>query len=205
MGSHGRVMTFGSVFQTEWNVFEITELPTGVWTENYKNRLMNMSVGTNKNIEDYENHSSDDRVKFIVKLNRAQVRKGMKIGFYEYFSLMRPITYAETMVLFDAENNLKVYESTGKIAKDHFDIRLQNYVERKKFQLMKMKAKMEFISNRTRFILDIIENNIRISNRTKNEIIGDIINGGYKPDPIKVWKKKLSEENQYFRSTNQFR
>lgn len=103
---------------------EITELPPGVWTEVYKDKLMkwcgeadDKGKPTPKLIEDFENHSSHNRVKFIVKLSPGQMRDARKQGFHDYFGLTKTLTYANTMTLFDRYGKLKVYSSTKDIFK----------------------------------------------------------------------------------------
>jgi hypothetical protein len=119
-----RCMSFGECAILDEDSIEITELPPTIWTDEYKNKLMAMCGGNDDKgkplpvlIEDYENHSSHDRVKFIVKLSPAQMIKARKDGYHNYFNLTKSITYANTMTFFDALGKLTCYKSTTAIAK----------------------------------------------------------------------------------------
>jgi len=74
MGKAGQVACFGEVRMITRREYEITELPPGVWTQTYKERLMNM-VKTKK-IEEFESYSSHDRIKIVVRLTKPQARVG---------------------------------------------------------------------------------------------------------------------------------
>ena len=47
----------------------ITELPIGKWTHDFKEFIEKVIQMDDSWILDYENHSTDDKVKFIVKVN----------------------------------------------------------------------------------------------------------------------------------------
>ena len=47
---------------------EITELPVGKWTHDFKEYIENILKEENPWILDYENHSTDEKVKFSVKV-----------------------------------------------------------------------------------------------------------------------------------------
>lgn len=196
---HGRTLSFGELTMINKFTFEVTELPPRVSTDKYKEQLITMSSGANPSIADYENYSSHDRIKFIIRLSNDQSKKAHKMGLYEYFRLVSPITYATNMVLFDGHHRLRVYKSTMEIAKDHFDVRLLKYEERREFLLSQMAAKMAFISNRTRFIIEINNKKLDVLNKTKSEVVTNLKANGYISDPVRAWKVQISKEKEYFR------
>ncbi|XP_031358204.1 DNA topoisomerase 2-like isoform X2 [Photinus pyralis] len=65
-----RYVTSGEVAVTGPNTIEITELPIGTWTDNYKEHvlepLLNGSEKTPKILENYKEYNTDTTVKFVV-------------------------------------------------------------------------------------------------------------------------------------------
>lgn len=196
-----RAVSFGEIALLESDVVEITELPPQVWTDDFKQKLMKMQGGTDdkgkelpKLIEDFDNNSSHDRVKFIVTLSPTQMREARKQGLHEYFGLVKSMCYTNTMVLFNHAGKLTVYSDTKDIVKDHYALRKHYYVKRHAFLLDKMEARVQFITNRARFILENIEKKITVMNVKRKAIEAKLKERGYASDPVKAWEKKVKKE-----------
>jgi len=108
------------------------------------------------------------------------------------------MNYANTMVLFDEHGVLRVYKSTTEITKEHFNTRMKLYVERREHLLSEMKAHQKHISNRARFISEMVTKKIEIFNIPKKDVIEKLKSGHYASDPIKAWKFELGKNNEYF-------
>jgi len=122
------------------------------------------------------------------------MREARKQGLHEYFGLVKPMCYTNTMVLFNHAGKLTVYNDTKDIFKDHYDLRKTYYVKRHSFLLDKMEARVQFITNRARFILENIEKKITVMNVKRKEIEAKLKERGYASDPVKAWERKVKKE-----------
>ena len=72
--------------------------------------------------------------------------------------------------LYDENRNLVTFKSVNDILKNYYKVRLDYYQKRKDYILNKMKSEVELISLKVKFILDIINNKIKVNNKSKKEI-----------------------------------
>jgi len=173
------------------NTIEITELPIGRWTEDYKEILNKMVIersGKNEGkgiIIDYENQSTDSTVyfKIYVKhgyLSSAQwsesdidkVEKDFKLTTTKYTSLTNIHLYNET-------NTIKKYDDIESIIREYCRVRLVLYGKRKTHQLQNLDHDIRVISAKCKFILEIIEGTLIIQKRTKADIIQQLDSKDY--------------------------
>ena len=63
------------------NILEITELPLGSWTDNYKEFLDELMTKNNL-IKNYKNNSNKDNVKFAILINNSNDLTKMDMGAY---------------------------------------------------------------------------------------------------------------------------
>merc|ERR1712048_419602 len=104
------------------------------------------------------------------------------------------MTYTNTMVLFDEFGKLQVYKNTSDVAKNHFKVRQQKYVERHALLLAKYAAESSRASNRARFICETIDKKISIMDLKKKQCINLLAAKGYDSDPVKAWAAKMKRE-----------
>ncbi|KAI6196057.1 DNA topoisomerase 2 [Aphelenchoides besseyi] len=189
----GKYLTIGEVGILGKDTLEITELPIKTWTSNYKSSLLNpMLEGTSKvaaTISDFSEYHTEDTVKFVVKMEPAQLRAYEAKGLHESFKLISSIN-TTSMVLFDANGCLKRYDSPEQICLEFFDVRKQKYIERKAFLEGMLTAQSERLSEQARFILMKIENKIHVENKRRAAIIEQLVQHNFKPDPVKKWKEE---------------
>jgi hypothetical protein len=70
--------------------------------------------------------------------------------------------------------NLKIFEKVEDIVTHFVDVRVGFYIKRKKFIIDKLNRELTLITGKARFIRDIIEGQLVISNVPKNEIIQNL-------------------------------
>ncbi|KAI6196197.1 DNA topoisomerase 2 [Aphelenchoides besseyi] len=188
-----KYLTIGEVGILGSDTLEITELPIKTWTSNYKSSLLNpMLEGTSKvaaTISDFSEYHTEDTVKFVVKMEPAQLRAYESKGLHESFKLISSIN-TTSMVLFDANGCLKKYNTPEQICREFFEVRKQKYIERKAFLEGMLTAQSERLSEQARFILMKIENKIHVENKRRAAIIEQLIQHNFKPDPVKKWKEE---------------
>ena len=72
--------------------------------------------------------------------------------------------------LYNKNGTIKKYENIDEIIDEFYTFRLESYVERKKFIQDKMESELELLSYKVKFILAVIEKDIKINNKTKDKI-----------------------------------
>jgi DNA topoisomerase-2 len=182
-------------------MLEITELPIKMWTQTYKEILTVMLEGTNDKpqmISDFKEYHTDETVRFEVRLAQDKLRQYEREGLHKVFKLQAVIN-TSSMVLFDADGCLRRYNTPEEICKEFFETRKSLYVTRKAFLDGMLNAQSDQLSEKARFIMMKINNQIQIENKRKTAIVEQLIEKGFKPDPVKVWheeqKKKELEKS----------
>jgi len=149
------------------NTLEITELPIGSWTENYKEYLEDKITKNNIYLKSFESHYTAKNVKFILKLNDIEDKE---IIIDEFNLSSSKNLSLNNLHLFTAKGNIKKYLNISQILIEWFKFRIYKYHNRKEKQLNKMKDEYLIISNKIRFIIDVIEGHILIMNKKLKEI-----------------------------------
>ena len=143
---------------------EITELPVGTWTENYKEYLEELILNNNKYLKSFENHYTAKNIKFILKLNDAS-KKDLETNLLTEFNLTSSKNLSlNNMHLFSEKGCIKKYNTTTEIIKEWAEIRINKYYERKERQLQILTEEFNILSAKIKFIIDIISGNIIIMN-----------------------------------------
>ncbi|XP_045117952.1 DNA topoisomerase 2-alpha-like isoform X2 [Portunus trituberculatus] len=183
---HGEIADLGN------NKLEITELPLRVWTQVYKESVMEpLFVGSDKApaiITDYKEYHTDTTVRFVVNMTEDKFQKALADGMHKVFKLQGSLT-TSTMVLFDHNGVLRKYETVDQILREFFDLRLQYYEKRKAYLVGFLEAEACKLSNQARFILEKCDGSLVIENKKKKDTIAELQRKGYDSDPLKAWKK----------------
>jgi DNA topoisomerase II len=169
---------------------EITELPIGRWTEDYKSILDKLTIERGDKsskgiILDYENQSTDKTVYFKVHLKPGylstaqwsesdidRIEKDFKLTTTKYTSLTN-------IHLYNSNNTITKYNTIEEIIREYCKVRLNLYEKRKIYQLDKLENSIKVISAKCKFILSIIEGSIIIQKRTKQDIQKQLEDGKY--------------------------
>lgn len=141
----------------------ITELPIGMWTDNYKEYLEDLLE--NKQIKSLKNHSTADKVHFDIthcedgiKPNNTSLRLVSKISM-------------NNMVLFSSENKIKKYVHIDSIMDEFCGVRYNYYIKRKQNLLDKLAKELKEVSNKYRFLKDIMDKKLVIYNVPQSEVL----------------------------------
>ena len=195
-----RIMTSGEIALIGDNSIEITELPIGCWTQNYKESVLQVMVDGQEKIPaciaDYREYHTDTTVRFVVKMTPEQLKEATKVGLHKFFKLQKSLS-TNSMVLFDENGCLKRYESPVEILKEFFTLRLKYYEKRKNYLEGALLAESLKLDNIARFIMEKIEGKIKVENLKKAEIVQILRKAKYDPDPINKWKKRIQRELGY--------
>jgi DNA topoisomerase-2 len=144
---------------------EITELPIGSWTEDYKEFLENMITGGLNNLKYIENHYTSKNVKFILHFN-GNVRETLEDKFEQLFKISSSKNLSINNIhLFNKSGAIQKYDNTTDIIKEWAKIRVLKYFERKAYQIKILEKDYLILSAKIRFIIDVISGNIQIMNK----------------------------------------
>jgi DNA gyrase/topoisomerase IV subunit B len=169
------------------NKIEITELPIGTWTQDYKEYLEtlidNKSKDTKAIVKDYDDLSTESDVNFLVEFypgvlkNLIQNVKDIsgncteKVTELEKLLKLCTTHSINNMHLFDHNEHLQKYDSASDIVEAYYPIRYEYYVTRKENQLDVLKRELTILSNRARFILETLDNKIDLRKKSDEVII----------------------------------
>jgi DNA topoisomerase-2 len=200
-----RVITSGTVSIIGEHSVEITELPINTWTQAFKEKILEGYLhGEDKKepvIADYREYHTDTTVRFVVKFSAEQFKSAEKMGFHKFFNLQKSIS-TNNMVLFDEKGCLKRYDSIQAILGEFYSVRSRFYVKRKSYMEGILGAESLKLDNIARFIIEKIENKIKVENLKKADICRMLKERKYDADPVVIWKAKITKELGYQNSDN---
>jgi len=167
------------------NIIRITELPVGMATSKMIETLKNISDSTLKDksgkaipivVKDYKENNTDTQVDIVIefipgeitKLESSLDKNGIN-GLEKCLKLTKTIS-TNNMYLFDAQCKLKKYLKIENIIDDYYSKRLDMYQKRKDYLLNEMEKELLLLSNRARYILEILEGKMDLRKKTKDEI-----------------------------------
>lgn len=199
--SEQRFISVGCCSILENNKLEISELPIGTWTQNYKENLLEPLLhGSDKQkqvISDYKEYNTDTTVRFVVTFVSGEFEKlyAEDGGFHRVFKLTSSISLS-TMHAFDDKCCLRRFDSAIQILKEFYPLRLSFYGKRKTYLEGMLQAECDKLSNQARFIVEKCDRTLVVENKKRKVICDELIKRGYAPDPIAEWKKRVNMEDQ---------
>lgn len=154
---------------------KVTEIPPSFTYEKYE-ELLN-SLVEKKIIVDYEDNSSD-KIEYILKFQRSILKD--YISKDKLDTLLKIHSQeTENLTTIDENGKLKIFDKAEDIVTHFVDVRLGYYDKRKEYLLNKLKRELLIISNRARFIKDIIDENLKINNIPKDTIVNYLSDNNY--------------------------
>jgi DNA topoisomerase-2 len=196
------------------HTIEITELPLGKWTDDYKKFLDTLLAedprekkkkeGTKPKakpfIVDYINHSSDTTVHFTITVPNGfiEARQWSEDTHIDGIEAFFKLTTSKGLSL----KNIHLYNEKQQICKYHdihaimdafYEERHALYVKRKAYQLGEYEVLLAILGAKIRFIREVMEETILIYRQKKDVIIQSLVQGNYP----KVKDKHLHAEGSY--------
>ena len=151
----------------------ITELPIGKWTNDFKEYIENILQLDDPWILDYENHSTDKTVKFVLKLSDETLfdNQYKTNNIIEEKLKLTSNKNISNLHLYSKDGNIKKYETIYQILDDHYYVRLNMYQARKDYQLDKLDNEIRHYEAKMRFIEYVIEEKVKVYKQSKLKII----------------------------------
>ncbi|MCJ1284626.1 DNA topoisomerase 2 [Xylographa opegraphella] len=184
----------GIVKQTGDTEVEITELPIRVWTQDFKDKLVE-TIKAEKGpswIKEYDDYNTHKNVHFVIRLEEKFMKAAIDEGLEEKFKLTKSIA-TSNLVAFDAEGRITKYATVEDILKEFFALRIKFYEKRKEYQLSEFNKELEKLTNQARFIQMIIDGKLVVSKKKKKALVVELKQKGFKAFPKTVDASKEGE------------
>jgi len=167
---------------------EITELPVGIWTSNYKDFLDTVTVDatdkTNKKKYlfnwKYGDNYTEASVHFILTFTGMELTELISDldKFEKTFKLQSRIKISN-MHLYNRNNEIQKYKNTIEIIEEFYDIRLEYYSKRREYLITQLKDELKILNIKVQFINDVINEKIIIFKKKHAEIIEQLKQNKY--------------------------
>ena len=170
----------------------VNELPVGFWTQDFKEHLENLQELVDKDgkklpsvIKDYDDMSKDTSVDFTItfqkgKLEELEQTKGdYNCNGVEKLLKLYSTNSTTNMNLFNASDRLRKYESVSQIIDDYYDTRLEYYDIRKSYLIKTLQYQLLVLSNKSRYIQELLDDTIDLRKKKKPEIISLLVEKKY--------------------------
>lgn len=161
-------ITKGIINRINTTTLTITELPIGVWNDNYY--LLLDKLIDKKIIKSYVKHCTDLEVNIIVRISRENLQSYTDDDLYNTFELTSKLNISN-MHLFDINSKIKKYENQYEIIDEYFVNRIDFYNDRKAYILNKLNNRFNHLKNLMKFIKLILNGTIVINNIPMDKIL----------------------------------
>ena len=170
----------------------VTELPVGYWTEDFKELLSELQNDKDKEgkkivpiVKDVFENYTDTTIDFVITFSKGKLEELEAIkcehgcnGLQKSLKLYSTSS-TTNMNLFDSEDKLKKYDNVGEIIDDYYDIRLNYYEDRKDNMIDELEKEIITLSNKARYIKEVLEGTIDLRKKKKHEIIDMLVSKDY--------------------------
>jgi DNA topoisomerase-2 len=157
-----RFITTGK-YTIEKNVIVITELPIGLWNEDYILHLEKCI--TDNKLKDYKDQSTDTKVYFKLTLKEPME----EVELLKTFKLTTSLSI-NNMNLFDNNDKLKHYNKVYEICDDFVNNRLEYYEKRRLHLIHILSAEMDILKNKCNYINELLNDTLDLRKKSNSQI-----------------------------------
>lgn len=177
-------ITKGVYRRVSANKVEVTELPIGIWTSDYKTFLDTYIEKNPKILKDFESHYTETIVSFVLIFQNKSILDGMltsndqgDVKFESEFKMIttKPVSITN-MHAFDSTGKIKKYTSELEILEEFFEARMMYYEKRKLQKLKDLENDIQHLDARMKFILCVIDGELKILNEKSESIEKQLVN-----------------------------
>jgi len=162
---------------------KITAIPPNYTYERYEeilNLLQEKGI-----ITSYDDNSSET-IEYILKFRRSVLNSLVSSEGKLERTLRLNTQETENLTTLDENGKLKIFDKAEDIVKHFVDVRLGWYQTRKDYLIDKTEKQLSLVTNKARFIKDIIDGKLKINNVPKEKIVTylktnayDTVHGSY--------------------------
>jgi DNA topoisomerase-2 len=182
----------GNYEKIDTDKIKVTELPIGYWTEDFKELLNDLQNDKDKEgkkitsiVKDVFENYTDTTIEFVITFGKGKLEE-LESGKGEYGcngveKLLKLYSTSSTtnMNLFNSEDKLKKYESVEEIIDDYYEIRFEYYEDRKEYIIDTLEKEIIILSNKVKYITEILEETIDLRKKKKQDIIDMLVEKKY--------------------------
>jgi DNA topoisomerase-2 len=182
----GKYVSRGTFTKTAATKIDITELPVGMWTLDFK-ELLEEYLDKSQDIKNYESHYTETDIRFTLHFaNGATCDEYLKIQDNGYTKLENELKLVSSknlstsnMYLFNSKCQIQKYDTPIDIIRDFYDIRLTYYQKRKDSMLNDLVYDIQLLENKIRFIKEVVAENITVHKMRKDDLEKRLTTDGY--------------------------
>ena len=162
--------TFNSTIKGDNTIVDVTELPIGLWTGNFREHLHKLMAPPEKLIKNFDIHTKDDSPRFVITLNGVHTDNEVQ----RYLKLKSSLSINNMTLCFNDE--IKHYNDTNEIINDFCKLSFNKYKLRKAFNINKLQQNILNLHIEIQYIRLVVNEQIIIFKRDSHKIIEDIHN-----------------------------
>lgn len=171
-------------FDDSERMLHITDLPIGVWTDDYKKFCEKLLSQKETPLEDVIYGNTDTVVDFrlMFKKDTYELYRDMDTKkLVKDFKLSSKLSETN-MYLFNKDRKLQYFETVYDIIAYYFDYRLEMYAKRKEAMIAQLKYEMLILTNKAKFIEAVKAGKINQRSMTEDSLHKEL-QQGFQPDP----------------------
>lgn len=143
----------------------ITELPIGVYLDDYKKQLFKLQ--DNGLIKDFENNSTETSFDFLLTVPRTTTQLSHEEIITKFKLVSRD---TQNLTAWTETGHIKVFEDVQEIIEHFVEFRLGKYEERRKKLIELLTIDLDWMVEKRRFIEFYLNHSKEIANKSKKEL-----------------------------------
>jgi len=183
--SHGFLRKVNKKATDNW--WEVTELPVGLWTQNFEKRLQELSSsggGKRKAILEYRDNSpSVNKVHFKFRVSKNFLPDVSTKNNFDILSSTVKCRVTN-MVLLDENKIPKKYSSADEILLEFCPMRLEWYKKRKQNILETLKLSLRLATNKYKFVKAVVDEELNL--KKEDNILYEIMENDFKLEKLTI-------------------
>ncbi|CAD7949798.1 unnamed protein product [Amoebophrya sp. A25] len=164
----------GVIRETSRTQLAITELPIGVWTRKYKEKLQEMLQKDEKDkdflLADMKEHHTDNTVHFILQLTPEKMLQAKQTGLHKAFSLTGQLGMSNMHAFGSDHQKINKYDSLADLLQEFCEAREKVYQKRKAHQLRKKQQEIMEMQAKAQFIQLVVDDVIDLEKKSQAEL-----------------------------------
>ena len=176
--SEKQYQIFGSFKREGATTIHVTELPVGVYLDQYKEHL-NKLIESGF-IKDYDSHSTDTKFHFKLTCPKSALQESDE-SLMNKLKLISKVSENLTVWITDNDTNkIKAFKDANELLEYFVSVRLPYYEKRRLALITQLNHDLEILEEKSKFIEYYLENSIAISKMKKTELYKTLESNGFK-------------------------
>ena len=185
----------------------VTELPVGLWTDDYKAYIEDLITKANETqIKDYMDMSTDTKVDITITFASSAIVHELETTIQPDYPSCNALEKLLKLYTTKSTTNMHAFDENEKLVKfakvedviTHFvDVRLRYYVERKKHKIVELERITKRLSNIARFITEMLEDKIDLRRKKSVEVNTILKERGYDTSESSEGESANNENGSY--------